>query len=125
MLVLYNTAICFCKEARRRIVEERYEDAHALLVKAENIVMELPSGLRRDASPQLVDNLSQLFRFVFYRLFEADLSRNPHRLDEAIHLFARLRNAWTEAVDKAGDQTCRLLSSAAAPSVEPSTTPER
>lgn len=114
MLLLYNAAICFCKEAKHSIKEDHYEDAHALLVKAENIVMQLPSGLRRDVCPQLVDKIGQLFRFVFYRLFEADLSRNPHRIDEAIQLFTTLRNAWVEAVERAGSQTCRVLSSAAA-----------
>lgn len=104
MLLLYNAAICFCEQAKRKTEEKKYDDTHTLLVKAENIVMELSSGLRSDVYPELVDNLRRLLEFVFYRLFEANVSRNPRCIDEAVDVLTALRDAWVDGVDKAAKE---------------------
>ena len=101
MLLLYNAAICFCEQAKGKIAEKRYGESHELLVKVENIVMELSAGLRRDVYPDLVDNLSRLYEFVFYRLFEANVSHSTRCIDEAMNVLAILRDGWVQAIEKA------------------------
>jgi len=102
MLLLYNAAISCTEQARNAMIQESYEDAHALLVKAENCVLELSSGLRRDVFPELVENLSRLFEYVFYKLFEGNVSHNPQCMSDALNVLMMLRDAWSEAVAKTG-----------------------
>lgn len=75
MILLSEAAIRFCEAARENVERNEYTDAHS----------------------QLVDNITRLFQFVFYRLFEANLSHNPRRINEAISVLTVLRNAWAEA----------------------------
>ena len=101
MLLLYNAALCYCEQAKGRLDAEDFEAAHDWLVKAENVVLELSAALRRDAYPELVDNLSRLFEFVFYRLFEANVSRNRRCVEEAINVLTLLRGAWIDCIARA------------------------
>jgi len=118
MLILYNACICFCQQAKTSMAQGDYEGSHCLLVKAENIVMELSAGLRRDVFAELVDNLSRLFEFVFYRLFEANTSHNPRCVDEAVNVLTVLRDAWVEAVEKDARHSERPRPSDEAGSIE-------
>jgi flagellar protein FliS len=103
MLMLYEAAIAACEQARDRINARDYESSHVLLVRAENIVSELSAGLRRDVHPELVSNLARLLEFVFYRLFEANLSRGTRCIDEALMVLTTLRDGWREAAGQADD----------------------
>ncbi len=111
MLLLYNAAICFCEQGKSKVETQEFEEAHARLVRAENIVMELSSALRRDVHPDLVHNLSRLFEFVFYRLFEANVSHNPRCIDEALNVLTVLRDAWVEGILKANQKAAHASSS--------------
>ena len=118
MMLLYNGAVCFCDQARACCDAGRYEEAYRLLVKTENIVMELSAGLRRDVFPELVDNLGRLFEFVFYKLFEANVSHNAQCIDEAANVLVILRDAWAQAVDEEkpapvnpGERLLKMISS--------------
>ena len=119
MLVLDNAAISLCKQAKTRIALKDFDDAHARLAKAENIVMELCWGLRRDGRPELVDEVCRLFEFVFYRLFEANVSHNPRCIDEAVSVLSGLRDTWVQAIEKAGQEIARAVG--ADPRVRPRT----
>ncbi|HUW55441.1 MAG TPA: flagellar export chaperone FliS [Planctomycetota bacterium] len=118
MLLLYNAAICYCEQAKGRLDAGGFEAAHDWLVKAENVVLELSAGLRRDAYPELVDNLSRLFQFVFYRLFEANTSRNRQCVEEAISVLTLLRDAWVEGIANASAYVAPTGSAGASGSVE-------
>jgi len=118
MVMLYNAGICLCEQARSQLEDGEYETAHALLVKAENVVLELSSGLRQDVYPDLVDNLSRLFEFVFYRLFEGNVSHNPRCIDEAMNVLVVLRDAWMHALEKVGEEASETRRGASADSVE-------
>jgi flagellar protein FliS len=101
MLLLYNAAMCFGEQAIAKMEQNQYDESHALIVKVESIVLELSSGLRRDVYPELVDNLSRLFEFVFYRLFEANVSQNPACIRDAIKVLGDLRDSWVAGIDLA------------------------
>ncbi|HUU42828.1 MAG TPA: flagellar export chaperone FliS [Planctomycetota bacterium] len=102
MLLLYNAAITCAEQARATMGRGQFDEAHVMLVKAENCVMELSSGLRREVHPELVGNLSRLFEFVFYKLFEGNVSHNTQCVDDAVNVLNVLRDAWTEALARVG-----------------------
>jgi len=105
LVLLYNAALCFCDQARTRMAEKKYEESHDLLVRAENVVLELSSGLRKEVYPELVKNLAKLYEFIFYRLVEANVSHNPKCIEDAAQLLTMLRDTWVVAASRtAGDK---------------------
>ena len=100
MVMMYNAAIGFCGRAREKMIAKELSESCDLIVRAENVLMELSSGLRRDVYPDLVTNLARLFEFLFHRLFEANCSQDPEKLSEALGILTILRDTWMEAIAK-------------------------
>ncbi len=72
------------------------------LVKASDIVVELLATLDRSRSPELCDQLADLYRFVCQRLGAAALSRDARAAREAERAFAPVAEAFEQAVASLG-----------------------
>ena len=103
MVMMYNGAVNFCERAREKMLAREFSESCDLIVRAENILMELSAGLRKDVYPELVGNLARLFEFVFHRLFEANVSQDPQKLLDAVGVLTVLRDTWIEAIQKEAD----------------------
>ncbi len=100
MVIMHNAAIGYCDRAREKMLSQKFDESCDLIVRAENVLMELSSGLRREVYPELVDNLTRLYEFVFHRLFESNCSRDPQKLTEVTDVLTVLRNTWVNVTGK-------------------------
>jgi flagellar biosynthetic protein FliS len=63
-------------------------------------MLELANGLRRDANPELVDQMTSLYGFVYRRLVEANMQRDAAAVEDALKILRHQRETWTLVIEK-------------------------
>jgi len=99
-LLLVEGAIRKAEQARRHWQDGHYDLACESLIRAQEIVTEMTTGLNREADPQLVGRLAAVYVFIFRSLVEASLNRDEKRLDEALRILAIERDTWRAVCEK-------------------------
>jgi len=98
ILMLYDGSLKFCEQAKECMGAKGYEGAHNLLVRAQNVVLELLYALDRDKGGEIGDGLASLYTHCYNRLVEANIHRQPEKIDEATSVLKSLRETWREAM---------------------------
>ena len=98
LIMLYDGAIRFCRQAKKNLEERQYEMSHHSLIKVQNILIELISSLNTEF--EIAQNLSSLYDYLYSRLVEANLKKDCAIIDEVIEFLTELRNTWAEAALK-------------------------
>ena len=93
-LLLYDGAIKFCHHARSAIADVNFEDSYNSLMRAQKIVLELSTSLKHDVDPDLCGKLSALYTFIYRKLVDANVNRDPEAIEEAIKLLEYERQTW-------------------------------
>jgi len=99
-LMLYEGAIRFANQAKGKLSEKNYEASYELLVRAQNIVLELMCGLRPEVNPTLCGQLASVYSFIYTRLVEANISHDTEAIDAAVGVLTIQRDIWLELLDK-------------------------
>jgi flagellar biosynthetic protein FliS len=79
--------------------KDREASFHAL-DRAQSIVLELGNGLRREANPELVDQIVGLHMFVYRRLIVANMEQDLTALEEALSILRHQRETWVLLMQK-------------------------
>ncbi len=103
-LMLYDGAIRFARQGRDALDGNDLEGGFNSLSRAQKIVLELQGGLRREVSPELCDQMSQLYTFIYRRLVDASVNRDIAALDEAIELLEYQRETWKMLLERVADE---------------------
>lgn len=99
-LMLYDGAIRFVTTGRDALVAKDYEGAFNGFDRAQRIILQLNSGLRREVHAELVDQIASLYNFVYRRLVDANSERDPAAADDALQILRHMRETWTLLLDK-------------------------
>lgn len=99
-LMLYDGAIRFALQAADAMRQGRLDESCEKLIRAQNIVVELRNGLRREVNPALCDQMAALYDFVYSRLVDANLKRSQTDLDQALRILRHQRETWQMLIDK-------------------------
>lgn len=125
-LMLLDGAIRFARQGREGLASKNHEQAYTGLSSAKNILLELVNSLRPEVAPDLCAKLSGLYMFMYKRLVEANLEKNPAIVDEVIGLLEYERETWTLLMEKlrrerAGEQSAEAppVSAGAAKQAKP------
>ncbi|MBI3098322.1 MAG: flagellar export chaperone FliS [Planctomycetes bacterium] len=110
LLMLFDGAIRFAEQGKERMLARDTEGQHKGLVRAQRIMMELLSALDPSIGEELHGNLAGLYNFVYFRLVQANLKRDPVLIDEALKILANLRETWGEAVVRARQESASGVS---------------
>ncbi len=94
IVMLYDGAIRFLKKAVIKIDAQDFEGAHNYLVRARDVVSELLSTLKPEKGGDLGENLKRIYVYIFNRLVEANLMKDPKMVAEVIQLLNTLRDGW-------------------------------
>lgn len=105
VLMLYDGALkamAIAVEAfdRPETDTRRIEVINHQLQKAQNIIVELQSGLNMDAGGEFAQTLHRLYDYHNRRLFEANLRKDVAIVNEVEELVRSLRDAWAEMLSK-------------------------
>ena len=101
VLMLYDGAIRFLKEAIRELAEENITAKVQLLDKVEKIVEYLQSCLDRENGGEIAENLQRLYDYMLVRLTEANFYNDASKLEEIEKLLGTVREGWGSICDAA------------------------
>jgi flagellar secretion chaperone FliS len=99
VLMLYDGAIRFLKEACREIAKENIPAKIELLDRVEKIVEYLQSCLDREQGGEIADSLQRLYDYMLVRLTEANLYNDVAKLEEIETLIGTVREGWASICD--------------------------
>jgi len=99
-LMLYDGAIRFSTRGLEAIQAQDREAAFNALDRAQRIVLELSNGLRREVNPDLADQMSALYNFVFNKLVEANVNQDEQAIHDALRILRHQRETWVLLMEK-------------------------
>jgi len=94
ILMLYDGAIKFLTHAMEHMHKREIYEAHTNLIKSKSIIAELLASLNLESGGDIARNLQRLYAYMFNELIDANLNRDPERVQRVVHLLKELRAAW-------------------------------
>jgi len=106
LIMLYDGAIHYLKRAKVRMAEEPATEESLtektnLILKAQDIILELMAALDMDNGGEIAKSLFGLYEYMNWRLNQANIRREVAALNEVVTLLSDLRQTWDEAIQKA------------------------
>ena len=95
-LMLYDGAIKFCNIALEGIEEKDIQKAHTNIMKVEDIIMELRVAL--DRKYPVWEDFEKVYDYIYRRLVEANMKKDPEILKEALKHIKTMRETWKEGM---------------------------
>lgn len=93
-LMLYEGAIKFCNIAMGAIEKKDYEKVNTNIQKARKIIVELQTTL--DHKYPVAEDFDRIYDYIFHKLVQANIKKDPEILEEALVELRDLRDAWKE-----------------------------
>ncbi len=97
VVMLYDGSIRFLLGAETAFQEKDYEGMHHNLVKAQAIIFELMANVDQSAG-EIGEQLYLLYDFMYQRLVEANLKKDPAVVTEVKELLFTLKETWAQAI---------------------------
>lgn len=113
-LMLYDGAIRFAMQGRDALVREDYETSYQRLTRAQNIITEMQLGLNFEINRELCERVSSIYNFIFRKLVDANVNRDPNAIDDALRVLRVERETWQILVEKVNQ-----VREAGRPGIEP------
>ena len=114
ILMLYDGLIRFLNKAEEKIEQRDIEAAHNYLIRSRDIVSELLSTLKPEKGGVVGKNLHRLYVYVFNRIVEANLLKDPEIITEVVRIMSTLREGWASvkpagrSIGQKGDSNAKL-----------------
>ena len=94
--MLYDAGTAAIRASLSARAEGQRASATAKLLRAQDVVLELRCALNHDAG-EMAARLDSIYAYVFQRLVDANVGRDPSGADEALRLLRELQETWREA----------------------------
>ena len=95
-LMLYDGAIKFCNMAKLSIEKKDITGANTNIKKAEAIIEEFLATL--DHKYEVAKDFENVYNYIYDRLVEANLKKDPEILDEVLEHLRTMRDTWKEVM---------------------------
>jgi flagellar protein FliS len=102
-MMLYDGAIKFCRQGRHGLVNKDFETMYTSISDAKKILAELTNSLDRKQDEQLVERMASVYNFMYLRLIDANVEKDPAIIDEVIGLLEYEKETWAMLMKKAED----------------------
>ena len=101
ILLLYDGAIKYCRQAEAHLDNGERELAHNALLRSQDIIDELAVSLDFSASEEIAQGLAQLYDYMGQRLIEANIKKDKAPITEVVAMLQELRETWAEVAKMA------------------------
>jgi flagellar protein FliS len=106
LLMLYEGAIRFTKQARVAMQEKKVADKGKYISKATAILSELMATLDFKVGGQLAQDLENLYIFMIDKLIEGNVQNKEEPLEHVERLLNTLYSAWKDVVENPRPDGC-------------------
>ena len=96
LLLLYDGAIKWCKQAEVHLDSGQGELAHKALLKSQDIIDELIVSLDFSAGQEIAQGLYQLYDYMRRCLIEANMKKEKEPVVQVAAMLEELRDTWAE-----------------------------
>jgi flagellar protein FliS len=100
LLMLYEGAIKFVKQAKEANAEKKIKERGELIGRAYDIVMELTTSLDFKVGGSVAQNLEQLYIYILEELTRANITGQEKHLDNSLKILNILYDGWLKAVEQ-------------------------
>lgn len=116
-LMLYDGAIRFAKQGRDALVRKDFDRSFDRLHRAQQIVLEMQSGLKHDVNRELCAQMARLYDFIYRKLVDANIHFTTQSVDDALRILEHQRETWAMVIEKLKQEKAGAAPVAAAPVV--------
>ncbi len=95
VIMLYNGAVKFIRQADLALENKDLPRAHNALVRAQSIIAYLRETLNTEF--KIGQDLDALYDYIYDQLVQANLKKDRETLAQAGRMIAELREAWIQA----------------------------
>lgn len=99
LLMLYDGAIRFAKQAMAAIDNDNMADKGKYLGKVIAIIAELSSSLNHDIGGEMAENLDALYTYMINSLSSANVDNDPEPIQRVCNMLVDLRKTWAKAIE--------------------------
>ena len=99
-MMVVDGAVRFAMQAEESMADDDLETSHLALNRSREFVVELISGLDQDSKEAVVEQLRQVFSFVYRSLTEADLEHDIEKIRGVLKVLNIHRDNWGELIAK-------------------------
>jgi flagellar secretion chaperone FliS len=99
-MMLYDGAIRFAARGLEALQAADREAAFNAFDRAQQVVLELSHGIRREINPELAERMQGLYSFVYQRLIDATLTQNQQAAQDALRILRHQRETWGLLLEK-------------------------
>ncbi|MEW5766935.1 MAG: flagellar export chaperone FliS [bacterium] len=107
ILMLYEGAIKFLKQAKEALPEKKYDVVSGRLIRTQEILNELMISLDMKAGGELSANLYRLYDYMNRRLIDANIKKEAKIIEEVQSMFVELREAWSEMIKTTSEKVIK------------------
>ena len=100
VILLFEAAIKFLQQAKKKIEEKNYAEKGILISKALDIISELDGSLNTEGGGEIATNLHNLYYYCQTRLLIANLKLDRGIIDEVIEILKKIGSAFAEIIQK-------------------------
>lgn len=97
LLMLFEGAIRFCKEAMLGVDQKNFQLANEKSIRVQNIINELIITLDRERGGEVAENLLSIYNYINQRLIEANLKKDKAIFEEVLGHLNELHEAFSGA----------------------------
>ena len=94
VLLLYEGAIRYLGIAMEKIEQKKMEEGHNFLVRGKSIIAELMASLNMRDGDEISVNLQAIYAYIYDRLIDANLNKDPKIIHEVRELLKTLHVGW-------------------------------
>ena len=98
LIMLYDGAIQFLNKAKRAMEEHNIEETHNNIMRTERIITEFMNTLDMEIGGEVAKNLYSLYKYLNYRLVQANIKKDISMIDEVLAHLKDLKQTWEEAI---------------------------
>jgi flagellar protein FliS len=96
VIMLYDGAAKNLKLAKLAIEDKKIERVNILIIKTQNILVELMSSLNFEDGGDVANNLMALYEYMYQKTIRANIDKNSEILDEIIGYLQELSDTWSQ-----------------------------
>jgi flagellar secretion chaperone FliS len=97
LIMLLDGLVRFIHQAGLAIEQNKIDEAHNNLCRAQDIVLELRSTLDHEKAPELCEGLHDLYTYYYSTLVEANRLKSKEKIDEVYVSVLEVRDSFAEA----------------------------
>lgn len=103
VVLLYDGAIRFLRQAAHAMREGTPEQASDRLARANAILTELNCALDIERGGEVADRLRAIYLFCKRHTSDANLRRDPDGVEAVVKLLSELRESWAKIADQSAE----------------------